>query len=326
MLITNVANIPANAELLGFANSKQEEDKRLAVLAKGKVQNIKNIEAICNSYGKSIGEMMVQPNSDASKWENSSSGYFKDTFLKYLQASRIKYRHIGKFAGVAPSSLTKYTQGDYMPTTTSAQALADCMQIEVADFFVPAKPENVEKIETVTFELAKTLKQRCLREQEIVFDDPNIQDTLTNKAWMVPNFERMIRAHNVTSPDKDLRRLLDTGKAPLKVIDMYARWFGSTIGDVMVKPGVKTEWYKESSNIYVPYNLEQMMNDSCLPVAQIAQKAALTNLDVVYQFVKGVRIPTLAQLQELAYLFDCELSDFFLPPDGGGDVNKTNEK
>lgn len=245
---------------------------------------------------------------DASRWKDSSTQYMAETFSSYLDATGISQVKVGGMLDISPGNFHKYKTGQSMPSLKVAQNMADFWKIEVADFFLPPKKENIEHIKLM-FGMFDEVDMDAVNEYYIMCG-------ISNSCWLGVNLLSIMEARG----EKDVKKahhnaMVEIGKN-LDDLDKFAYRYGTTAGDLLLKPGVETEWYKDSSTMFVSYNLQEVMSMSDLTPYKLGLLCKKVSTTTLYKYVDGRRIPTLNRLQELANVLDMEISDFFLPPDG----------
>lgn len=309
-MITHIDNIQKNVAQFEIREGDTIRPQTLEKIKNGEVSRFGSVERIAKAYGSSIGELMVTPGEDASRWADSSTSTFCETFAEYLDCSKIKSHQLGYAANIPSTNFTNFIVGRRLPSLRTAQNLADFWNIEVADLFIPPRAEDFQAIEEATREFA-TSGRRKLRNKPI--DNEKVMETcISNAEWLRGNLEAIADRYGATERDKlryrNIEKLCDAEK--------FASFYGMTIGEALLRPGIDTEWYRDASTLYLSYNLERALKESPLTTEKIAEKTSYCTADYVYRFAKGLKTPSLKDAQELANALGMEIADLFLPPDG----------
>lgn len=105
----------------------------------------------------------------------------------------------------------------------------------------------------------------------------------------------------------------------LGTLEVIASALDTTVAVLMVKEGVKTNWYDEASTVYFANNIRQIRKEKGLTQSGIGKVISAdgwrTKASNINRYEKG-RFPTLGAAQEIADALGVEVADLFLPPEG----------
>ena len=315
-MITNVAYIADNTQGLEKKPGMAFHADTLEKIKGGAVVGADVIDKVAHSFGRTIGEMLVKPGEDASRWAHSSLENVLPAVSAYINAAKMPYKRMGALSGVSPSSFSQYSSGHYAPSLRAMQLMADFWQIEVADFFLPPDEANVEHIAELTERYNAEVPAEIVEKAINVPDD--LAQRISHRAFLSQNFRRLAEQNKGESMDKRVREIIELNTGTLSAIEECAGAFGATIGEVFQNPAIECNWYKETRLVYLSYNLEEALRDTGTAAYMIAAKTKTCNATVIYKYVNGTKIPPLEKLQEIADVLNVDISDLFLPPDGGG--------
>lgn len=315
-MITNVAYIADNAQGLEKKPGMAFHADTLEKIKGGAVVGADVIDKIAQAFGKTIGEMLVKPGEDASRWADSSLDNILPAVSAYINAAKMPYKRMGALSGIQPSSFSQYSSGHYAPSLRSMQLMADFWQIEVADFFIPPDEANVAQIAELTERYNEEVPAEIVKKAVNVPDD--LSSRISHRAFLSQNFRRLVERNKDKSADKRVRDIIELNTGTLAAIEECAGAFGATIGEVFQNPSIECNWYKETRLVYLSYNLEEALKDAGTAAYMIAAQTKTCNATVIYKYVNGSKIPPLERLQEIADVLNLDISDLFLPPDGGG--------
>lgn len=315
-MITNIAYIADNAQGLEKTPGMAFHADTLEKIKDGAIVGADVIDKIAQAFGKTIGEMLVKPGEDASRWADSSLDNILSAVSAYINAAKMPYKRMGALSGIQPSSFSQYSSGHYAPSLRSMQLMADFWQIEVADFFIPPDDANVEHIAELTERYNEEVPAEIVKKVVNVPED--IENRISHRAFLSQNFRRLVERNKDKSADKRVRDIIELNTGTLAAIEECAGAFGATIGEVFQNPSIECNWYKETRLVYLSYNLEEALQDARESACTVAAKTKMCNTTVIYKYVNGTKIPPLEKLQEIADVLKTDISDLFLPPDGGG--------
>lgn len=120
------------AGLLG--NCAQE---RVEQFARGGRMSYRTMVAMGRELGLSIGEVLLRPGVDTAWYADTDARYFADNLEAIMRDMGISSVTLGKRVGVNSSSVNAWREGKAIPYSDNLQRLADALDMEVADLFLP---------------------------------------------------------------------------------------------------------------------------------------------------------------------------------------------
>lgn len=98
----------------------------------------------------------------------------------------------------------------------------------------------------------------------------------------------------------------------LKTVAKIGDLIGLSVAEMMVRPGVETEWYREADVKYLALNLDNYVEELCESKAYMAHRLGIAKA-TLQAYVYGGTKPRLPMLQKMADVLDVEVADLFLP-------------
>lgn len=151
-------------------------------------------------------------------------------------------------------------------------------------------------------------------------------DELSHVDYLAENVQRliderfcgkMVGLSRFAHVDKGAIARMRTGKpCRLLTVDRVAQACGLTIGDIFLKPGTQTDWYREAKLCHLSANLEAITQEQGILLDDVADEIGRPHgsLD---RYLSGHWFPQTNTLRLMAEALDEEVADLFLPPNGG---------
>lgn len=98
----------------------------------------------------------------------------------------------------------------------------------------------------------------------------------------------------------------------LKTVVKIGDLMGMSVAEMMVRPGVETEWYREADVKYLALNLDNYVEELCESKAYMAHRLGIAK-STLQAYMYGGTKPRLPMLQKMADVLDVEVADLFLP-------------
>ena len=114
---------------------------------------------------------------------------------------------------------------------------------------------------------------------------------------------------------RQLERVVAREKVDPRLIARYAYEHGASISEMLLVPGVRTDWYEDCKVDYFPRNYVKAVEDSGMTIAELARKAGIKD-STVRNIKFNYTIPYSDNLQKIADALEMEVADLFLPPEG----------
>lgn len=98
----------------------------------------------------------------------------------------------------------------------------------------------------------------------------------------------------------------------LKTVVKIGDLMGMSVAEMMVRPGIETEWYREANVKYFCFNLDAYVRDCGMSTLDAAKRIGISS-NTLQCYINGGALPRLSMLQKLADALDVEVADLFLP-------------
>ena len=148
-------------------------------------------------------------------------------------------------------------------------------------------------------------------------------DQISNVDWIWWRIEQCIddvglfaTANMIGRSSQGVRRLLSVRRCSLIKLEPIANAFGMSVAELMLSPGVETEWYREAKVEYFMANLTALCTELDASRNDLAKASGLKR-DSVALWFNGNCLPRTDSVQKIADYFEMEVADLFLPPEGG---------
>ena len=135
------------------------------------------------------------------------------------------------------------------------------------------------------------------------------------------NTRRLVKAGKLDGNDTQIKLMLE-GNTNLRVrtIEKKLKGSGVTVAELMLLPGIQTEWYKEASVAHFGANLKMIMEEWKFSQKELARICGIS-VQSIRNYEAG-NVPTLRRLQCLADALEIEVADLLLPPEGSEQIEK----
>lgn len=132
---TNENSAGKAAELM---NSTSTTIKKLI---SGNRMSMKTVKNLSDLLGLSVSELMLPPGyEDKTEWYRESNvGYLKSNLKDYVEEQGLNTADVALRIGVKKSTVRNYFNGKIFPMSDTLQLLADALNVEVADLFLPVE-------------------------------------------------------------------------------------------------------------------------------------------------------------------------------------------
>ena len=144
--ISNVRNI--SARIKGFV--KENGANNLSYLTYASKDNIekycdggrmsiKTIKTMADIMGVSVAETMLEPGLEKNvEWyRDANEKYFSENLRALAKDAGLSQVEISNLTGIHKNTINHYFKGKLYPRSNIMQLIADVIDVEVADFFVP---------------------------------------------------------------------------------------------------------------------------------------------------------------------------------------------
>lgn len=130
---TKVNSLHKTSELM---NSSIKSIKRFL---DGDRMSMKTVQNLCDLLGLSVSELMLPPgDEDKTEWyQEAKLEYFGTNLKTYAAEQGLSSSELASRIDVAASTTKNYLDGKFLPKSDALQKLADALNVEVADLFLP---------------------------------------------------------------------------------------------------------------------------------------------------------------------------------------------
>ena len=149
-------------------------------------------------------------------------------------------------------------------------------------------------------------------------------DQISNVKWFYERFaaelaligkKAMLEMMGWEKNPRQLERVVAREKVDTRLIARYAYEHGRSISEMLLAPGIKTDWYADCKMDYFPQNYIRAVEESGMTIADLARKAGVKD-STVRNIKFNYTIPFSDNLQKIADALEMEVADLFLPPEG----------
>ena len=129
------------------------------------------------------------------------------------------------------------------------------------------------------------------------------------------NTRRLVEAGVLNGNDRQIKLMME-GNTNLqaRTIEKKLKGIGITVAELMLAPGIETEWSKEASVVHFGKNLKDFMKEAACYPKELARICRISEQSI-RNYETG-NVPTLRRLQCLADVLEVEAADMLLPPEG----------
>ena len=181
--------------------------------------------------------------------------------------------------------------GVLLLNTVQLQAIADALEVDALTLMKP--PDNCRYTD----------------------DEP-----ITHKSYLPGNarvYINRIKLHDLQfniEKIKVINIFKNKDNVRMDIIERIASTNGIGVADLFVKPGIKTEWYRESSVSYLYENVFDCIKETGMTIAYLASESGLDRTTIYgLKKDKSVYVSTIQKLSDALHI---EFGDLLLPPKG----------
>ena len=106
-------------------------------IACGKELGHRFLKSYADFYGCSIAELMLHPDDDPIEYSNAKVIYFAENLKSVMTVKEMTVNQLARLTGIKKNNIVGYRNGLRIPPTDKMQRLADALNTEVADLFLP---------------------------------------------------------------------------------------------------------------------------------------------------------------------------------------------
>lgn len=104
---------------------------------------IDSVELIARAQGLSVAEMFLMPGASTEWYKDSDIKYFGANVKQYREMEQLSKRELEYYAEIKRNTVWTYESRESMPCCVTMQKIADALDIEIADLFLP--PDGIGK-------------------------------------------------------------------------------------------------------------------------------------------------------------------------------------
>lgn len=108
----------------------------------GKDLRLKTVDVLAKGCGKTVAEMFLAPGIKTDWYKEATLQYFPDNLWSAMTDRGMEMIDMGAGTGIKWQQIESYLLRETMPLTKTLQKIADALEMEVADLFLP--PEGSE--------------------------------------------------------------------------------------------------------------------------------------------------------------------------------------
>lgn len=98
---------------------------------------LKTVDVLAIGCGKTVAEMFLEPGVKTDWYREASLEYLPDNLRDAMSDRGLEMRDLEAESGVKWQQIESYLMRETMPLTKTLQKIADALEIEVADLFLP---------------------------------------------------------------------------------------------------------------------------------------------------------------------------------------------
>lgn len=133
--LENIVNIYGGIKEFMVASGAKRQTLRRIML--GKPCRLSTVERFAEYDNKSIAEMFLDPDVETEWYRDSALEYVSPNIRKISEASEMDIETIAVCANILPQTYELYLAGLMYPMTNTLQRIANVLEVEVADLFLP---------------------------------------------------------------------------------------------------------------------------------------------------------------------------------------------
>lgn len=273
----------------------QVGDSTLYRICNGGDTSLPTLVKIGKSYGMTIGQVLAMPK-DRDRYEDTDVKYFAANIKDAVVESGMTAREITRQLHMVEGHLASYYLGT-LPLLHTLQRVSDVLGIDAPDLFLPNDGDNSDVIaQPPEGKMSHVLHlNRRLREE-------------------LPYTTKTTLGSFVCRDSAQLADLCVGGRYGRSILVNTAGYFDLSVSEVLLAPGVETDWYAEADVDYFPDNLRNAIKEQGVSVNRLSTETGVA-ASSIQSYMSGKQFPLSNNLQKLADALEMEVADLFLPPE-----------
>lgn len=129
--------VAGSDSILALARESGTNPGTIRRIEQGYACRLKTIEKLARCGGRCIGEMFLMPGVDTDWYKETALQYLPYNLEVWTNESKLTFAEIADGLGMPYQTYRLYLDGSQYPQTNTLQKIADELEIEVADLFLP---------------------------------------------------------------------------------------------------------------------------------------------------------------------------------------------
>ena len=126
-----------DGKITRLSNQAQVNPSAIKKVLAGKPCRLRTIDKLAKACGMTISDMFLKPGLQTDWYLDADLEYLIDNLVASAQAVDKEYHDVDDIAGTPHGLFRLYAEGVQYPQTNMLQRLADALDEEVADLFLP---------------------------------------------------------------------------------------------------------------------------------------------------------------------------------------------
>ena len=136
--------IAGSDSIVALARESGTNPGTIRRIEQGCVCRLNTIEKLARCGGRCIGEMFLTPGVNTDWYKETELRYLPDNLEAFTNEAELTFAEITARLGVPYQTYRLYLEGSQYPQTNTLQKIADVLEIEVADLFLPPMGGDVD--------------------------------------------------------------------------------------------------------------------------------------------------------------------------------------
>lgn len=303
MVLSHIDNMQANARALMEGEEELTYFDTIEAISEGRYPSINAIERAVKLQDLSVGQFLVKPGEDASRWRDSDSRFVPQAINAYLDAFGETVDETARLAQMSNTMLYAYRNATVFPSIEAVQVIADVFGIEIADLFIKPNSATYTLVESHAPEQVQYKRNKAI---------PKVPKKLISHwAYLGENMKRLMLFNGVDKPPKSVQNIM-SGAGGWLTVEKNANRYGASVGDMLVRPGFESEWYHECALRYFAPNVREAMEAVKISEGLLAQMTKV-NPSKIRDLMADGTMPNFREAQKIADVLEMEIADLFLP-------------
>lgn len=129
--------VAGSDSIVALARESKTNPGTIRRIEQGCVCRLKTIEKLARCGGRRISEMFLSPGMETDWYKETAWHHLPDNLEAFTHEAELTFSEISESLGVPYQTYRLYLEGGQYPQTNTLQKIADVLEIEVADLFLP---------------------------------------------------------------------------------------------------------------------------------------------------------------------------------------------